>query len=71
MIYSEDINKICALCRYSQPTDDEEKLICSLNNKTVGKSDPDCGKFIYDIFKRPVRRKRKLKTDFNPDDFKL
>ena len=29
-----------------------------------------CPKFIYDIFKRPARRKRKLKTNFNPDDFK-
>lgn len=71
MIYSDDINKICALCEHSQAIDgDEETLICLLKKKSTAIND-SCAKFKYDILKKTVRRKRRLKTDFNPDDFTL
>lgn len=72
MIYSENIDKICAFCRHAEfSAPDAEKTRCALYKKEVGKTDAACGKYIYDIFKRPVRRKRRLKTDFDPEDFKL
>lgn len=72
MIYSEDINKICALCLHAEPADGKENtMYCRLRKKEFESSTPDCGKFEYDIFKKTVRRKKRLKTDFSADDFKL
>ena len=71
MIYSDDINKVCALCEYSQTIDgDEENLLCTKQKKNTAIND-SCARFKYDIFKKVVRRKRRLKTDFNPEDFVL
>ncbi len=71
MIYSDDINKVCALCEHSQNIDgDEDNLFCNLRKKNTAITD-SCAKFKYDIFKKTVRRKRRLKTDFNPEDFVL
>ena len=71
MIYSEDINKICALCEYAQPVDgDEDTMLCIKKKKNTAIND-SCAKFKYDIFKKVVRRKRRLRTDFNPEDFVL
>ena len=71
MIYSEDINKVCALCEHAQAIEgSEDTLLCSLSKKNTAITD-SCAKFKYDIFKKPVRRKRRLKTDFNPEDFVL
>lgn len=70
MIYSADINKICAVCRHAQKSD-ETHILCKLKNEYMPISCEACPKFIYDIFKRPARRKRKLKTNFSPDDFTL
>lgn len=71
MIYSDDINKICGLCTMAKATDgNEDELFCTRTKKstTVNNS---CAKFKYDIFKKPVRRKRRLKTNFTPEDFSL
>lgn len=72
MIYSEDINKICALCVHAEAVDGKENtMFCRLRKKEFDASSPDCGKFEYDIFKKTVRRKKRLKTNYNADDFKL
>ena len=71
MIYSEDINKVCALCEHSETIDgNEDMLLCSKSKKNTAITD-SCAKFKYDILKKVVRRKRRLKTDFNPEDFVL
>lgn len=71
MIYSEDINKICALCRSAEVLqDNEDELFCSSRKKNVPINNT-CKKFEYDIFKKTVHRKRRLKTDFSPEDFSL
>ncbi len=71
MIYSDDINKICALCEFSQTIEgDRDNLYCTRQKKNTAIND-SCAKFKYDIFKKTVRRKRRLKTDFNPEDFVL
>ena len=70
MIYSENINKVCGLCvRAEKRTDDEMR--CLLRQKTVGITEPGCGKFEYDIFKKKVHKKRRLKTNFTENDFTL
>lgn len=72
MIYSEDINKVCALCQHADFINDNDAAMhCRIKNVNVDKSHPDCGNFEYDIFKKQVRRKKRLKTEFSADDFKL
>lgn len=72
MIYSEDINKICALCVFAEPKDNtEDELFCSRRKKNTAATNSGCKKFKYDIFKKTVRRKKRLKTDFSPEDFTL
>ncbi len=72
MIYSEDINKVCALCVYANLQDnDADEVYCTRLKKNTAATKGDCKKFKYDIFKRPVRRKRRLRTDFDAEDFKL
>ena len=72
MIYSNDINKVCALCLHAEFIENNETAMhCTLKKINVDKAAPDCGKFVYDIFKKQVRRKKRLKTDFTPEDFTL
>lgn len=72
MIYSENINKICALCVHASSVENnEEEMYCAVKEKNMPLSTPDCGKFKYDIFKKVVRRKKRLKTDFSAEDFTL
>ena len=70
MIYSDNINRVCGLCCHAEKRTDDE-MFCDLHKKTVPLSAPDCGRFEYDIFKKPVHRKRRLKTAFSADDFSL
>ena len=70
MIYSDDINRICALCQNADERT-EDDMFCSLHNKNVSKTDEACKKFVYDIFKKQVRRKKRLKTNFTAEDFTL
>lgn len=70
MIYSQDINKICAVCQSAHKFSDEE-MYCDRKKQTVGRNTTACEKFKYDILKRHVKRIRKLNTDFNKEDFTL
>lgn len=71
MIYSDEINKVCGLCCFSQMTDvSDEVLFCTKRKKNTAVGD-SCAKFKYDIFKKPVHRKRRLKTNFDAKDFEL
>ena len=72
MIYSEDINKICALCVHSKSLDENDhEVFCTRLNKNTAATKGDCKKFKYDVFKKTVHRKRRLKTNFDAEDFKL
>ena len=70
MIYSEDISRVCGLCRHADKLTDDE-MRCRLHRKNVSVTAADCGKFDYDIFKKTIRRKKRLKTDFSAGDFSL
>ena len=70
MIYSENINRVCGLCRHADRLTDDE-MRCRLRRKNVSVTAADCGKFDYDIFKKTVRRKKRLRTKFTADDFSL
>ena len=71
MIYSDDINKICALCCNAEHiSDNEDEMYCSKKKKNTAIND-SCKKFEYDIFKKPVHRKRRLNSEFSPEDFTL
>lgn len=72
MIYSEDINKVCALCVNAEPIpENEDEMYCKLYKKNTAITKNDCKKFKYDIFKKVVRRKRRFKTSFSAEDFTL
>ncbi|MCD8390607.1 MAG: hypothetical protein LUD03_02050 [Firmicutes bacterium] len=68
MIYSNDINRVCGMCRFYSA---ENGGVCSKRERETEESREGCKKFSYDILKKPVRRKRKLNTDFSDEDFRL
>lgn len=73
MIYSTEINKICALCvKAKKVKGSETHMQCSLNNGDfVPINKEGCEFFVYDILKRPVRRRKKSTDKFKPEDFSL
>ena len=70
MIYSDDINKVCAVCVMAREGENGE-MLCTLKSKTFPASTEACKKFRYDILKKKVRRMRRLKTDYKKEDFPL
>ena len=71
MIYSDDINKICAVCVHAvKIAGDDSHMRCTRKRADKSVSDT-CAKFRYDILKKPTRRRRRLNTDFKPEDFTL
>lgn len=71
MIYSDEINKVCALCQHASPIEgNENEMQCSKTQKNTAMGD-SCAKFKYDIFKKPVRRRRRLNVHFSREDFTL
>lgn len=71
MIYSKDINKICALCQNAkQVKGDTSHFKCDIQSCYMP-LDGTCDKFVYDIFKKPVHRKRRLKKNYRAEDFSL
>lgn len=70
MIYSKNINRVCALCQKARKYSEEE-MFCEVKGKAVPINRTACKKFSYDILKRNVKRMRRLKTDFSKEDFIL
>lgn len=70
MIYSEDIEKRCGLCRFSK-LEADGSCFCEKKKKSIPQSCEACKKFSYDILKKPARRKRRLDGGFKADDFSL
>ena len=70
MIYSEDIERRCGLCRYSRPGNDDE-CYCEKKKKSLPQSREACKKFSYDILKKTVRRRKKIRQAFDAEDFSL
>ena len=73
MIYSSEINKICALCTKAKKVKGSEMhMQCSLREgEVVPLNKEGCEFFAYDILKRPVRRRKKSTDKFKPEDFSL
>ena len=73
MIYSENIEKRCGLCKFSKPEASaaNDSCFCEKKKESIPQSNEICKKFVYDIMKKPVRRKNRLSTDFNAEDFSL
>lgn len=70
MIYSTEINKICALCRMARSENDTE-IFCEKKRKNFPANNDACKKFEYDILKKKVKRMRALQTGFKKEDFTL
>ncbi|MDD6483099.1 MAG: hypothetical protein PUF72_00790 [Clostridiales bacterium] len=70
MIYSKDIEQVCALCAFGEPHGEEE-IICRRKKPSVHKINDVCRHYKYDIFKRPVHRRKAFSTKLKPEDFEL
>ncbi len=70
MIYSENIEKRCGLCRFSR-TENDSSCFCEKEKKSLPLSREACKKFSYDILKKPVRRRKRFSTSLTPEDFRL
>ena len=70
MIYSDDINKVCAVCVMAKESENGE-MLCTLKNKTFPAASAACKRFRYDILKKKVKRIRHPKTDYKKEDFTL
>ena len=55
MIYSQNINKVCAVCQMAHKKSEDE-MYCDIKKQAVSVTDTACDKFKYDILKRHVRR---------------
>ena len=72
MIYSDDIEKKCALCVFAEPIKgNAEHMKCTKRNEYVGTNNDGCGTFQYDILKRKPRRRKINMKKFKPNDFEL
>jgi hypothetical protein len=71
-IYSEEIDKVCRLCVYSETVKGtKEHVRCTKLGGYVPIGHM-CDLFEYDVFKRVVRRKKTVVKDkFTADDFLL
>lgn len=70
MIYSENIEKRCGLCRLAK-LENEDTCFCEKKKKSLPQSQEACKKFSYDILKKPVRRKKRFSSGFKSEDFRL
>ena len=70
MIYSENIEKRCGLCLFSKP-EDADCCFCEKKKKSMPQSKEACKKFLYDILKKPVRRRKRYSAVFSDEDFTL
>ena len=50
MIYSQNINKVCAVCQMAHKKSEDE-MYCDIKKQAVSVTDTACDKFKYDIFK--------------------
>lgn len=64
----ENTEHNCNICFYSEPAKGlAEYIFCSRRKEYRKPSAEVCGDYLYDIIKRPVRRKPALKLDEIPD----
>ncbi len=72
-MYSPDIEKICALCVHASfEKGINTHVSCSVKGGFMPCSKTGCDSFIYDIFKKKVRRKKAFSPGgYSPEDFKL
>ena len=62
-MYAEDNEKKCSLCFYSaQAKGLSDKLYCDRRKEYRSLWADVCGDYLYDITKRPMRRRRKMQT---------
>lgn len=72
-MYSKNNEAVCGLCQYSEPVKGiETHVACKKKGGYVSKSRSGCELYKYDIFKRPVRRRKESSLgNFSPEDFTL
>lgn len=68
MIYRKSTQPRCGLCKHATITDNSLNVICDIKGKVP--SDFACKKYSYDIFKREIKSKSKIKS-FKKEDFEI
>lgn len=68
-MYSPDIDKKCATCQFGTPLEGTMDVMCIKYG--VMPYNYICKKYKYDIFKKKIKRKKSLDTNFTPEDFSI
>ena len=68
-MYATDIEPKCALCQKGEVLPGTREVICEKYG--VVPYDYVCKKYKYDIFKKKVRRKNSLDSQFSEEDFSI
>lgn len=68
-MYSPDVEKKCVNCQFSQQLNGTTDVICSKYG--VVSYNYICKKYKYDIFKKPIHKKKNLDTDYTAEDFSI
>ena len=69
MIYSEEIDRKCALCQFGEPIPETLEVLCKKYG--VVEYNYVCKKYKYDIFKKKVKRKKDIDTGYSEEDFSI
>lgn len=68
-MYSDDIEKKCALCQKGKPIPDTLDVLCEKYG--VVPYNYVCKKYKYDVFKRKVKRRKEIDAEYSAEDFSI
>ena len=68
MIYRKTIEPKCRLCKHATLLENSGNIMCDIHGSRP--KDFACKKYSYDIFKREIKPKPKMKQ-FKPSDFEI
>ncbi len=69
-MYSNNIEQICGLCVHSKSiTGIKTHMQCDKYGAVPVKH--TCKRFKYDIFKKPIHKKKQVSGNYSPDDFSI
>lgn len=69
-LWENDMPEICRFCAYAARISNSEDVFCE-KKKQILPEGYSCKKYIYDILKKEVRRRKEKTPKFKPGDFEI
>ena len=69
-LWENEMPEICRFCAFGARISNSEDVFCE-KKKQILPEGYSCKKFIYDILKKEVRRRKRVTPKFNPGDFEI